>query len=88
MKLKRVMFQVALALVTIGSAPSPLFAQSGAFGGGYGPPLQTVAPPRAFATSDEHYKFLLSQAKGGTEAHAGDRSALGRSVGTRPATPT
>jgi hypothetical protein len=67
MNSKRVMFQAALALITILSAPSTPVAQPGAFGGGYGPPLQTVAPPKPFATSDEHYKFLLSQAKGGTK---------------------
>ena len=57
---------VAAAFVLL-SAPSMLFAQPGAFGGGYGPALQVVEPPRVFATSDEHYKFLLSQAKGGTK---------------------
>ena len=47
-------------------APSIAFAQPGAFGGGFGPPLSVVNPPRAFATSDEHYKYLFDQAKGGT----------------------
>ena len=67
MNLTRLMFRVVLTLVAIGAAPSSLFAQPGAFGGGYGPPLQAVPPPKAFATSEEHYKFLLSQAKGGTK---------------------
>src|SRR5215208_3696672 len=67
MSLQRVVFLVAIAATGIGGMPSTLFAQPGAFGGGFGPPLQTVAPPRAFATSDEHYKYLLSQAKGGTK---------------------
>jgi hypothetical protein len=67
MSLKRVLFRVVTATVAIASLPSTLFAQPGAFGGGFGPPLQTVAPPKAFASSDEHYKFLLSQAKGGTK---------------------
>jgi len=48
-------------------APSIAFAQPGAFGGGFGPPLSVVNPPRTFATSDEHYKYLLDQAKGGTK---------------------
>ena len=67
MSLKRVLCSIAVVVVAIGSQPSMLFAQPGAFGGGFGPPLQTVAPPKAFATSEEHYKFLLSQAKGGTK---------------------
>jgi len=48
-------------------APSNASAQAGAFGGGYGPPLVVVNPPKAFATSDEHYKYLFDQAKGGTK---------------------
>ena len=48
-------------------APSMLVAQPGAFGGGYGPPLKVVPPPRAFVSSDEHYKYLLTAAKGGTK---------------------
>jgi hypothetical protein len=44
-----------------------VLAQGGAFGGGFGPPLQVVPPPREFATSEEHYAYLLEQAKGGTK---------------------
>lgn len=40
-----------------------LLAQIGAV---TGPPLVTSAPEREFATSDEHYAYLLEQAKGGT----------------------
>ena len=58
---------VAVAVFALGSAPSIAFAQPGAFGGGYGPPLKVEPPPKAFATSDEHYKYLLEQAKGGTK---------------------
>ena len=50
----------ALAIV-----PSVAFAQPGAFGGGYGPELKVVPPPKTFATSDEHYAYLFQQAKGG-----------------------
>ena len=57
----------AVAAFALVSAPSMLVAQPGAFGGGYGPPLTVVPPPKAFATSDEHYKYLLEQAKGGTK---------------------
>jgi hypothetical protein len=32
-----------------------------------GPPLVTVPPEREFATSGEHYQYLLEQAKGGTQ---------------------
>jgi len=67
MSLKRVLLRIVVALVAVGGLASTLLAQPGAFGGGYGPPLQAVAPSKAFATSDEHYKFLLSQAKGGTK---------------------
>src|SRR5688500_19098791 len=58
---------IAVAAFALASAPSMLLAQPGSFGGGYGPALQVVAPPRAFTTSDEHYKYLLDQAKGGTK---------------------
>ena len=74
---------VAVAAFALVSAPSMLFAQPGAFGGGYGPPLQVVPPPRAFATSDEHYKYLLDAGQGRHEAHARVRAALGRPVGDR-----
>jgi hypothetical protein len=40
-----------------------LFAQIGAV---TGPPLATMPPDREFATSDEHYQYLLDQADGGT----------------------
>ncbi len=56
---------VAAALVL--AAPSLSFAQRGQFGGGYGPPLKAEKPPKEFATSDEHYEYLLAQAKGGTK---------------------
>jgi len=58
---------IAVAACVLVTAPSTLFAQPGAFGGGYGPPLEVVPPPRAFATSDEHYRYLLEQASGGTK---------------------
>ena len=57
---------VVAACTLLGSLPAVL-AQPGAFGGGFGPPLQVVPPAKAFATSDEHYKFLRDQAKGGTK---------------------
>ena len=58
---------VAVVIVAMGIAPSLAFAQPGAFGGGYGPALKVEPPPKAFPTSDEHYKYLLDQAKGGTK---------------------
>src|SRR5689334_3939653 len=68
MSLTRSFRWVAIAIVALGcSAASMVLAQPGAFGGGYGPPLKVVAPPRSFATSDEHYAYLLKQAKGGTK---------------------
>ena len=55
-----------IGAVALGVAPAAL-AQGGSFGGGFGPPLQVVKPPREFATSEEHYAYLLEQAKGGTK---------------------
>jgi hypothetical protein len=57
---------VAVVVVALASVPSIAFAQPGSFGGGFGPPLKTEPPPKAFATSDEHFAFLQQQAKGGT----------------------
>ena len=57
----------ACVLIALAVVPSIAFAQPGSFGGGFGPPLSVVNPPRTFATSDEHYAFLLEQAKGGTK---------------------
>lgn len=47
----------ALALPTLAAAQ---------FGAGYGPPLVNEPPPREFASSAEHYAWLLAQADGGT----------------------
>lgn len=58
---------LGLGLLAFLTLPSVSMAQRGAFGGGYGPPLETVPPPRQFQTSDEHYAYLLEQANGGTE---------------------
>src|SRR5262245_57867763 len=57
----------ASAIFALGIVPSSAFAQPGAFGGGYGPQVKVVAPPKVFATSDEHYTYLLEQAKRGTK---------------------
>jgi hypothetical protein len=54
----------ASSLLLYAAAPAAL-AQG--FGSGYGPPLEVVPPPKEFATSDEHYAYLLAQAKGGTK---------------------
>jgi hypothetical protein len=56
---------VTVVVCALGSLPA--FAQPGAFGGGYGPALAVVPPPKTFATADEHYAYLLAQAKGGTK---------------------
>jgi hypothetical protein len=55
-----------IGAVALGLAPVA-HAQGGSFGGGFGPPLQTVKPPREFASSEEHYQYLLEQANGGTK---------------------
>jgi hypothetical protein len=51
------------AVFALGVLPPVAIAQ---FGAGYGPPLQVIPPPREFATSAEHYAYLLEQANGGT----------------------
>src|SRR5205814_10490025 len=58
---------VAVFMFALGVVPSIAFAQPGAFGGGSGPALTVVPPPKAFATADEHYAYLLQQAKAGTK---------------------
>ena len=60
-------FWRVVAAVLVLAAPSLTFAQNGGFGAGYGPPLKVVPPPKQFASSEEHYKYLLEQAKGGTK---------------------
>ena len=67
MNLDRSFRWVAVAAIALLSEPLMLDAQPGAFGGGYGPPLVVVPPTKAFASSEEHYKFLLTAAKGGTK---------------------
>jgi len=58
---------VVVIIFMLGIVPSIALAQPGAFGGGFGPPLKVVPPPKTFATSDEHYAYLLEQAKRGTK---------------------
>ena len=70
MNFNKILNWVAVGVFAFGGVPSIALAQPGAFGGGFGPPLSVVAPPRVFVTSDEHYKYLFEQAKGGTK-HAG-----------------
>src|SRR5688572_28430615 len=53
------------------AVPSMALAQPGAFGGGFGPPLSVVNPPKVFTTSDGHYTYLLERAKGGTKQTLG-----------------
>src|SRR5262249_8195410 len=67
MNIKKSLSWVAVAFFAVGIVPSIAFAQPGAFGAGYGPPLKVVPPAKIFATSDEHYTYLLEQAKRGTK---------------------
>src|SRR5262249_43972123 len=67
MNVNRSLSRVAVLIFVIGALPSIALAQPGAFGGGYGPALKVVPPPKAFATSDEHYAYLYEQAKRGTK---------------------
>ena len=53
-------FRVQRTAVLLVSCSVPMLAAA-QFGAGYGPPLVTVPPPREFATSHEHYAWLLEQ---------------------------
>jgi hypothetical protein len=57
--------QVRRASSVLAMLALPVLAQA-QFGAGYGPPLVTEPPPVEFATSYEHYAWLLDQAGGGT----------------------
>jgi len=50
----RDVIKIIAVMFLAGIGPIAL-AQTGAFGGGYGPPLKVEPPPKVFATSDEHY---------------------------------
>ncbi len=76
-------FWRVVAAMLVLAAPSLSFAQNGGFGGGFGPPLKVVPPPKQFASSEEHYKYLLEQAKGGTKQTLATGAALGRALGPR-----
>ncbi len=67
MKANKTLSWVGIGLLALAAAPAISFAQAGAFGGGFGPPLKAEPPPKQFASSEEHYKYLLEQAKGGTK---------------------
>ena len=65
MRINRSPWWVGIGMLALGAVPLVSLAQG--FGAGYGPRLQTIPPPREFATSQEHYAYLLEQAKGGTK---------------------
>ena len=67
MKLNAILARLALGAVLLVAVPIVASAQPNAFGGGYGPPLKVVPPPRQFATSEEQYNYLLKKAHGGTK---------------------
>src|SRR5262245_8961836 len=67
MNLDRRLRLVAVAALALFNVPSMVGAQRGVFGDGYGPPLAVVPPSKTFASSEEHYKFLIAAAKGGTK---------------------
>jgi len=67
MNLNKSLRWVAVVVFALSSLQSIAFAQPGSFGGGFGPALKVAPPPKVFATSDEHYAFLLEQAKRGTK---------------------
>ncbi|HTQ99001.1 MAG TPA: hypothetical protein VMH83_03385 [Candidatus Acidoferrum sp.] len=61
------LWAAASVLATALIVPVLPVAAQGTFGAGYGPPLQVQPPAKTFATSDEHYAWLLAQAHGGTQ---------------------
>jgi hypothetical protein len=61
------LWRAGIGLLVLAAAPALSIAQPGSFGGNYGPPLKVVPPPKEFASSKEHYEYLLKQAKGGTK---------------------
>jgi hypothetical protein len=67
MKANKTLSWVGIALLALAAVPTVSFAQGGGFGAGYGPPLKVIPPPKEFKTSEEHYAYLLEQAKGGTK---------------------
>jgi hypothetical protein len=67
MNFTKILSWVVVGTFAVGVLLPTASAQRGSFGGGYGPPLSVVPPPKVFATSDEHYASLLEQAKGGTK---------------------
>jgi hypothetical protein len=81
MNFNRSLSCVAVIVLALTVLPSIAFAQPGAFGGGFGPPLKVVPPPKAFATADEHYAYLLEQSKGGTKQTI---TSVPRILGTHP----
>ena len=85
MNFKKGLSWVAVVTFALGIVPSLAFAQPGSFGGGYGPALKVVSPPKVFTTADEHYAYLFAQAKGGTKQILGPCRA-GTDSGSPPVT--
>ena len=67
MRLNKNLWWAGIGTFALSVLPPVAFGQGGTFGAGYGPPLQAIPPPREFKTSEEHYAYLLEQAKGGTK---------------------
>ena len=64
MRLNRRLLPTSIGVCLLAAVPLVATAQ---FGAGYGPPLETIPPPMEFATSADHYAYLLEQANGGIE---------------------
>ena len=67
MKLTISRWRLAFGTLVLALTPLLALAQGGGFGSGYGPPLKVIPAPQSFTTSEAHYQFLLTQAKGGTQ---------------------
>ncbi len=65
MKSHTSLWRIGISTLVLGLISTTSMAQG--FGSGYGPPLKVVPPPKVFATSDEHYAYLLKEANGGTK---------------------
>ena len=64
---------VAILIFALIGVPSIALAQPGAFGGGYGPPLTVVPPPKVFAT---FHPSAILRVRGEAEREAAFKSLV------------
>ena len=71
---------VGIGMVALTALPSVSFAQRGAFGGGYGPPLKDDSAAEGIRNLRGALRVPARAGEGRHEAHARDGAALGRPV--------